>query len=486
MSYLPHLRQVKGGAQLRSDVDQLLASYQAVKVLTDISKPEGANGEDYGEYNVNELLTELKTTLNSVISGADGISLQSLQDAINGLNNKTIKDAVRITGTANYSSGAFEAEFPNGFSITAAAPSFDTTTELPVYYLDNHPVLDRNGDQLTFDFFTGEFSGTPYELDVAASKEEDDDTLVYKAVTESFQFKVFPVGQFTLGNIPDEFLLDNAEVQLLAYDQVINKIIVELAKDEDVIAAISAKVGAQTVQDQIEAITDALETRIAALESNKIGTSDIVTTIRSQENAENSKIPSEKAVIDAIAEHDPTATFQSIIQQQSDRISALESITVAVEETFPITGATDDTETTTFPLTKRPNAQVVKMLVNHLLYTEDEDFTVDRSTNTVTWLLGTRGENGFKLTPSLTDSIRVIYHSGTMVQNTTLTTIIHADAIPTTGTFKVGDMVIRITPFPTKNMGWICTEAGSPGTWTEFGIVDFKNTIYPVEAASES
>jgi hypothetical protein len=36
-----------------------------------------------------------------------------------------------------------------------------------------------------------------------------------------------------------------------------------------------------------------------------------------------------------------------------------------------------------------------------------------------------------------------------------------------------------------NNIGWVCTEAGTPGTWTEFGVVDFGETIKVVEEDEE-
>lgn len=44
-----------------------------------------------------------------------------------------------------------------------------------------------------------------------------------------------------------------------------------------------------------------------------------------------------------------------------------------------------------------------------------------------------------------------------------------ADSIPTTGTYKVGDIIIKSTQVAGTAIGWICVEAGTPGTWAEFG-----------------
>ena len=44
-----------------------------------------------------------------------------------------------------------------------------------------------------------------------------------------------------------------------------------------------------------------------------------------------------------------------------------------------------------------------------------------------------------------------------------------ADTIPTTGTYKVGDIIIKSTQVAGEAIGWICVKAGTPGTWHEFG-----------------
>ena len=40
-----------------------------------------------------------------------------------------------------------------------------------------------------------------------------------------------------------------------------------------------------------------------------------------------------------------------------------------------------------------------------------------------------------------------------------------------TGTFKVGDIIYRTTPTASGTIGWICTTAGTPGTWKTFGAI---------------
>lgn len=45
-------------------------------------------------------------------------------------------------------------------------------------------------------------------------------------------------------------------------------------------------------------------------------------------------------------------------------------------------------------------------------------------------------------------------------------------AAPTTGTYKRGSIVYNTAPSANgNNVGWICTAAGTPGTWKAFGSV---------------
>jgi hypothetical protein len=42
---------------------------------------------------------------------------------------------------------------------------------------------------------------------------------------------------------------------------------------------------------------------------------------------------------------------------------------------------------------------------------------------------------------------------------------------PTTGTWVVGDIVYNSAPTAGGFVGWICTTAGTPGTWKTFGAI---------------
>lgn len=476
---LTNLSQIKGGSQLRLDVDGLLKSYDAAKVLTSVSKGEGK-----GVYNADELLAKLKADLAAVTGDGTGTgeTLPEIKAAIDNINSKKIQDIVRLKLTATYANSAYTVALPS--NLATLVPSLDTSVAVPVYSVDNKTVFDASGNQLTFNFATAALSGVPSVLDVEASKKTTDGSMVYKPLAATFEFKVFPTGHFTLDSIPENSLLDNQEMQLLAYDQAINKIIVELAKDEDLIAAVKAAIGEKAVQDQIKAATDAINTKVEAAQAaadSKVAKTDISTSIPTDGTAVDTKVASEKAVADAVAalKTDVSNASTNAITNQAERISALESMIAPVEEKFAISEATAKTS---FALAKAPNNTLVKATINHMVYVEGDDFTVDRTAKTVTWTL-TAANHGFDITPDLTDAVLFSYHTGEAVANTSTVTILHQDAIPTTGTYKVGDMVFRLTPVSTSNEGWICTKAGTPGEWMTFGVIDFEHTIYPTESA---
>ena len=477
---LTNLSQIKGGNQLQQDVANLLASYDAAKVITSIAKATGAQGEDNGVYNADELFKELQ-------AGIDKLSTDGsvLSDAINGLKAKSIKDIVKVAPTATYDadSASYTITFPDGFD-TANIPKMDTTEKLPVYLEDNTAVFDENGKQLTFSFFDNAFSGTPSVLDVDSSKaSKKDKELIYKAKNETFTFKVFPVGNFTLDTLPEDYLLDNEELKLAAYDTVINQIIVELAKDADLMELIQEAVSDEAIQNKITEITSKLEKRVQTLEEKALTKDNIATAVRDASEAEDTKVASEKAVADAIVNASNKQEVESKFTEISERLSGVEAAVVPVNEFFTVSG---DSAITQFTLAQVPNTMLVEMLINGITYVETKDFTVDRATKIVTWTATAENE-GFDITTDVTNEVELTYHVGELVDNTTTVTILHADSLPTTGTYKVGDMVYRVTPVANSNVGWVCSKAGvaSEAEWTTFGVVDFEHTLY-VETSANS
>jgi len=72
--------------------------------------------------------------------------------------------------------------------------------------------------------------------------------------------------------------------------------------------------------------------------------------------------------------------------------------------------------------------------------------------------------------------------------------ITRAAAKPTTGTWRVSDWVLNTAPGSTSPLGWICTVAGTPGTWQATGTFDVATwneldsfvTGYPVASQYDS
>lgn len=48
---------------------------------------------------------------------------------------------------------------------------------------------------------------------------------------------------------------------------------------------------------------------------------------------------------------------------------------------------------------------------------------------------------------------------------------VYGTAAPATGAWRVGEIVWNTAPAAAGNIGWVCTTAGTPGTWKQFGTV---------------
>ena len=59
-----------------------------------------------------------------------------------------------------------------------------------------------------------------------------------------------------------------------------------------------------------------------------------------------------------------------------------------------------------------------------------------------------------------------------------------ADSVPTSGTYKIGDIIIKSTQVAGEAIGWICVQAGTPGVWSEFGgmLTDERELIINPES----
>lgn len=290
MAFKPMLSQIQGGVELRADVDTLKTSYDAAKVITTTSKGEGG-----GTYNADELLTKIQTDITSL----DSKTQEAIKTAVDAIKNKVVKDVVRIQVEATYSAGdgegSYNVQLPEDFDTKV--PSANKETPVPVYELDNNAVIDETGAQITINLTDGTLSGYPCEVDEAASA---GGTTVYKKRTESFDIKFFPVGTFTLDTLSEDYMLDNQELQLLSYDQAINKIITNLAQDQSLIDKISALVGEEAVAEQIKEKTDALQNQIDTLNSTVSGHTTSLADIATYVNKDSGLNANSKKVVNVL------------------------------------------------------------------------------------------------------------------------------------------------------------------------------------------
>lgn len=405
---LVRLAQIEKGLSLEDDVNSLKISYDALKVLTNISK-----GEELGNYNVNELLIALKATIDSITTGeggngSSGGSLGKLEQQINIINQKIIKDVVKV-----------QISVVNNVIIMpdnlgTLVPNIDTSKYYPVYNIDNTVIFNETGGQLMFNFITNQFIGIPSIVDPNC---KDGDQITYIKIENDFEFKVFAIGSFTFANLPTDALLDNQEMVILAYNQVLNQIIVNLSNNTELIQEIKVLISNEVIQQQIIAITNILEQRITNIENNgcKISNEYITTIINDIDIATDIKVTTEKAV--AIAISNAAINIKNEINTNiinvNDRLEALEGMVEKIEKIAII----EQEAKTQFLLSEIPNEIAVELDINGVDYHENEAFTVDRQGKTVTWI-ATKAEGGFDITPRLTPMVRVIYKIGEVVKYT--------------------------------------------------------------------
>ncbi len=361
---LTNLAQIKGGLQLQADVQTLLKSYDAAKVLTKVAKAVG-EGEEAANYNAEELLAELKTKVDSIAGkGTDGntVSLTSLTAAIDALKDKKLKDMVRVEFAIASGAATLPADFDT------LVPACDKTKALPVYTAANEVVFNEKGEQLTIVPETGALNGVPSVVDAEASAKAKDGKVVYKAMGD-FQAKIFPVGEWKLSDLPTEALLDNNEMQLVAYKTALDKLVVDLTRDEGLIAQVKTLVGEKAVQTQLDEALKSVNADVA--------------------------LKAEKTALDEVDKN---------VKAIDTRVKAIED----VQETYVSEKIAVTAPVTEFTLANKPNDKLVEMNINHLVYREGEDFTVDRDAKKVTWTL-TAAADGFDIDADLTNAVRFNY-----------------------------------------------------------------------------
>ena len=72
----------------------------------------------------------------------------------------------------------------------------------------------------------------------------------------------------------------------------------------------------------------------------------------------------------------------------------------------------------------------------------------------------------------LTDPNTVVIDNSAPGANTFIKSWLGAStAAPSTGTYSVGDIIYNSAPVAGGFIGWVCTTAGTPGTWKTFGVI---------------
>ena len=333
---LMKLAQITGGTRLRSDVDALQKSYEAAKVLTDIAK----TGENAGSYNVNELLKELKENI-AAITGEDSqdvTSLKSLKAAVDAINGRKVSDYVRLD--LPVSNNVLDIS-----TVAEKVPGLDTTKALPVYSTDGKILYDENGNQLTVNMTSGALSGTPSIIDEVETAKKTDGTRVYKAFSAT-TLRIYPQGTWTFSSVPADAALDNDEMKLVTYQKALDDIVIELAKDKDLINSVKELIGEKTVSDQLETQKTALEAKIsdaATTAANNLATAKTElegkiteagttaqTNLKAAERDLNEKIT--KATTDAQTNLNAAKTeLQANIDKKFDSASVVTSTAAAAE-----------------------------------------------------------------------------------------------------------------------------------------------------------
>ena len=297
MSGLLKLYQIKGGQQIRDDLDALLESYEASKVITTVIEQEGSAGSGTVYYDTDKLLALLKVNVDRILQGSDNTetlktlrdSISILAESINDTQEHIVSDLIKV-----------ELERINGeVSVPVIEGITDLAAPLEVYNTDNRPMFNHRGEPLTFILLSKTFNGTPAELDIETAVQDNREE-AYKPITGDFRFKVYPIGTWELGAIPQEALLDNTEFHSISYDRAINKIIVAISANKALLARIKEQLGNYVIEDVITDLTNSLEARINTVESEGVKLTQLTGT-ETEEIKRATQVYTKNAVDEIIA-----------------------------------------------------------------------------------------------------------------------------------------------------------------------------------------
>lgn len=288
---LPKLKQIQGGALLRQDVDKLLpilTSYQASKVTTTLVKSETDGNVVY--YNAQEILSVLLS-----LSNEQAESITGLTEGLNNIKTLPISDYVRLYGTVSVVENVDDQTFNTTTTMEKTQEEIEAllpnirSSKVYAYTEDNRPIVDGSGKNLEFSIVSWSFSGTPYVADYSGEE------LTYVPLVGDTRFKVFPIGDFTLASLPQEFLLDNEEMNLVYYAHAIDELAFSITKNSDLIDEVKTLVGETAISEALSELSKELNQKITA-------NADAITKLNAGAEVEGSVAYSIKQAVDTIGE----------------------------------------------------------------------------------------------------------------------------------------------------------------------------------------
>lgn len=259
--------QIKNGKQLVNDLNAIKQSYQAVKVLTDISKGEG-------NYNVNELLTVLKTKVDSLGDTEGGTivdlinkSEEKTKGLIEAVSKATIKDRVRVKATLTTNG--------EGVPTLVVKPEHaelldkvEKSIDYTIYRSDKGtPILAMSGGALTYNFGTQTVTGVAAQ---SIFDEEKSAKALHVLANANLEVDLFVVADFAFGELLAKnsgFLLDNEEYKSIAYAEAIQDLSSELSQNTELLDAVKALIGEEAVKTQLDKLKSNLEAQINAVKT---------------------------------------------------------------------------------------------------------------------------------------------------------------------------------------------------------------------------
>jgi hypothetical protein len=451
---LIHLAQIQGGLTLKAAIESLQASYPADHVTTRIAKSDGTGDS----YEVEELLLLLKTIVDTQLGNSEGSVAErldalkiELQGYIDAINNRQVKDRVKVTGTIHADGHMDLADYSG---VTA----LDAAIDYIVYYENNKPVRDASGNNVTYNFGTGILSDGPHvrnvsvvPKDVVKEKHVVGDDLrtysvaninmkpgsvkVFHKVDSDFveivasefyvncvsgkilfkadqiediyvdyqyeiselsfvplvgaaSIKLFPIGTFKFSQLPEEYLLDNTELNLIAYSEVIDELVLGLSSDRELVNHVISMIGTEAIQNAIIKMTEDLTARVVALEARAEG---IDSAYKDADAALKTDLEGQIAAEKTAREAADTALNKKFTEKDIDRQNDIMDVNSRIDELKSTTLGRDvflvQELQTQFELSAVPTAKLVEAHVNGIHYEEIKHFTVDRvaAIPTLTW-----------------------------------------------------------------------------------------------------